>query len=171
MTDATANANAYLRTKVMGAKPEELRLLLIEGAMKFAIQAKTGLENKDYEASFNGFGQCRDIVTELMTSVKSDEAPELAERIRSFYAFVYTELIDASFQRDIEKVAKVIDLLEFEAETWRLACEKMKIERANNPALGGGATGSAAAAPAPAASPMTAACGGGQERAPLSIQA
>ena len=164
MTDPTANANAYLRTKVMGAKPEELRLLLIEGAVKFAIQAKTGLENKDYEASFNGFGQCRDIVTEQMTSVKSDEAPELAERIRSFYAFVYTELVDASFQRDIEKVTKVIELLEFEAETWRLACEKMKTERASDPTLGGATPPAPTAAPAGYSAPD-------QARAPLSIQA
>lgn len=163
MNDATTNANAYLRTKVMGAKPEELRLMLIEGAVKFAVQAKTGLENKNYEASFNGFGQCRDIVTELMTSVQSDADPELAERIRAFYAFVYTELIDASFGRDVGKVSKVIELLEFEAETWRLACEKLRIERAQNPGLG--------ATPA-ATSPAAAAYGGANaDRAPLSIQA
>ncbi|MEM1185001.1 MAG: flagellar export chaperone FliS [Planctomycetota bacterium] len=166
MNDTNANANAYLRTKVMGAKPEELRLMLIEGAVKFAMQAKEGLETKDYEKSFNGFSQCRDIVTELMTTVRVDIAGEVGERVRSLYAFMYTELVDASFGKDIEKVSKVIELLEFEAETWRLAVEKMKVERQNDPSLGGSPT-TPGTAPIPAANAYAA----DKPRAPLSIQA
>ena len=175
MTDATANANAYLREKVMGAKPEELRLMLIEGAVKFAMQAKIGLENKDFEQSYLGFGQCRDIVTELMTSAKSDDQPELAERIRAFYAFIYSELVACSFERDIPKLDKVIELLEFEVETWKLAVEKLRVERQQNPGAFGGAPAPADTA-TPVANPgaraMTAAYGAPSgERKPLSIQA
>lgn len=139
MTDAnaTATANAYLRTKVLGAKPEELRLMLIEGSIKFAYMARKGLETKNYELSFSGFSQCRDIVLELMTSAKSDEEPQLAEQIRALYAFLYQQLVDCSFERDIPKLDKVIELLDFERETWQLACEKLRKERLTNPALGG----------------------------------
>jgi len=168
MNDAAANANAYLRTRVMSARPEELRLMLIEAAIRFATQAKEGLERKDFEASYLGFGQCRDIVTELMTTAKSDEAPELAEKIRALYAFLYSELVDASFGRDTAKVSKVIELLEFEAETWRLACEKLKAERATG-LIDGPPAANPTANPAanPTANPRAASAG----RAPLSIQA
>ncbi len=186
-TNATATANAYLRTKVLGAKPEELRLMLIEGSIKFAYMARKGLETKNYELSYSGFSQCRDIVLELMTSAKSDEAPELAEQIRALYAFLYQQLVDCSFERDTQKLDKVIELLEFERETWQLACEKLRKERLTNPALGGTPTAAPTPAPtpgattSPAANPLVAGKIGPQQgspaqagpaaRAPLSIQA
>ena len=40
-------SNAYLRTKVMTASPAELRLMLLDGAIKFANQAREGLQAKD----------------------------------------------------------------------------------------------------------------------------
>ena len=124
-----AKANAYLRTRVMTASPEELRLMLLEGAARFLRQGIEGLEAKDYERSFNGVSQCRAIVTELLTSVRADLAPDLVEQIRSLYSFFYTELVDASFQRDAARLRKVLGLLEFERETWAMAMEKAREER------------------------------------------
>ncbi len=178
MTDAnaTATANAYLRTKVLGAKPEELRLMLIEGSIKFAYMARKGLETKNYELSYSGFSQCRDIVLELMTSAKSDEAPQLAEQIRALYAFLYQQLVDCSFERDLAKLDKVIELLDFERETWQLACEKLRKERLTNPALGGTAPAHAPAKSANALvagkiTPQPARQADPAARAPFSIQA
>jgi flagellar protein FliS len=162
MTDTTASANAYLRTKVLGAKPEELRLMLLDGALRFAGQARAGLAAKDYEQSFNGFSQCRDIVMELMTSVRTDLDPELGERVRSLYAFMYSELVEASFERDADRLDKIVELLEFERETWRLACEKLAAERAADPTLGSAET------PAPSAGHPSGQPAG---RSPLSLQA
>ena len=76
MTVETNPANAYLRTKVLTASPEELRLLLLDGAIKFARQGREGLAARNYEASFNGISQCRNIVLELLTTIK----PEFATR-------------------------------------------------------------------------------------------
>ena len=36
--------NEYLRTRVLTASPEELRLMLLDGALKYAMQAREGLE-------------------------------------------------------------------------------------------------------------------------------
>ena len=127
-----SKANAYLRTRVMTASQEELRLLLLEGAVRFLRQGIEGLEARDYERSYNGISQCRAIVTELLTSVRPDLAPDLVEQIRSLYSFFYTELVDASFQRDAARLRKVLDLLEFERETWTLAMEKARRERGSS---------------------------------------
>lgn len=154
MADA-ATTNAYLRTRVLTASPEELRLLLLEGALRFANQAKAGLEAQDFEGAHAGFRQCRDIVLELLTTVKPEPDPELAERVRSLYTFMYSELVTASFEKDINKLGKIIELLEYEHETWVMLMDQLAKERAIEP--------KPQAAPAPHAEDG--------DRAPLSIQA
>jgi flagellar protein FliS len=124
------HANAYLRTRVMSASPEELRLMLLDGAIKFATQGKDGLDRKDHEASYNGISQCRNIIFELLTTIRSDLAPELADNVKSLYTFLYTHLLDASVEKDAAKVGEVIELLEYERETWVLLMQRLAEERA-----------------------------------------
>ncbi|MBK7404710.1 MAG: flagellar protein FliS [Phycisphaerales bacterium] len=126
----TAEANAYLRTKVLTAPPEQLRLMLLDGAIRFARQAAEGMVAKDYEATYNGITQSRAIVLELATSIRPDADPELAERVRSVYMFLYREMVDASLNRNLERLNKAIGLLEYERETWALLLEKVAAERA-----------------------------------------
>ncbi len=128
MTDSNT-ANAYLRTKVLTASREELRLLLLDGAIKFAQQAREGLASNNHEQAFDGFGQCRDIVMELMNTIRTELAPELGEQVRSLYAFLYGELVAASFDRDIPRLDKAIELIEYERETWVQAMAKLAAER------------------------------------------
>ncbi|VAX41464.1 hypothetical protein MNBD_PLANCTO03-602 [hydrothermal vent metagenome] len=129
----TTEANAYLRTQVLTASPEQLRLMLLDGAIRFAQQAADGLEANDYEASYNGITQARAIVLELATSIRPDVDPELAERVQSVYMFLYAELIDASLNRDKTRLDKAIELLHYERETWSLLMDKVAAERAANP--------------------------------------
>lgn len=150
MTPGEKNVTSYLRTRVLSAPPEELRLMLLDGAVKFLRQGRDGLARKDYEASFNGISQCRDILVELMTSVKPEPDPELADRVRSLYAFMYSELISANLEKNVPKVDKVIELLEFERETWTLLVEKLAKERAA--ASGGSITPEHAGAATPSLS-------------------
>lgn len=124
-----APANAYLRTKVMTASPEELRLLLLDGALRFANQAKQGMLTKDHESSYSGFSQCRTIVLELLNTIRPEHDPELAARVRSLYAFMYAELVSASTERDIKRLDTVIELLEYERETWVMLMDQLAKER------------------------------------------
>jgi flagellar protein FliS len=128
----TTEANTYLRTQVMTASPEQLRLMLLDGALRFARQAVEGLAAKDYEAAYNGITQARAIVLELATSIRADIDPELAERVRSVYLFIYKEMVDSSLNRDTPRLDKAIELLEYERETWALLIDRVAAERAAN---------------------------------------
>lgn len=128
MTD-TNRVNAYLRTKVMTASPEELRLLLIDGAIRFANQARRGLNDRDHELAYAGFTQCRTIVLELLGTIRQEHAPELAARVRSLYAFIYSELVTCSLERDADRLGTVIELLEYERETWVMLMDQLAKER------------------------------------------
>ncbi len=130
----TTEANAYLRTQVLTASPEKLRLMLLDGALRFTRQAADGMATKDYEATYNGITQARAIVLELATSIRADVDPELAERVQSVYMFLYRELVDASLTRDQARLQKAIELLEYERETWSMLMDKVAAERAAHPA-------------------------------------
>lgn len=133
MTTAT-EANAYLRTQVLTASPEQLRLMLLDGSIRFLQQAIDGLRNNDYEASYNGITQARAIVLELATSVRADADRELAERVRSVYMYLYREMIDASLNRDLDRMERAAELLRYERETWAMLMEKVTAERASGTA-------------------------------------
>ena len=165
-------SNAYLRTKVMTASPAELRLLLLDGAIKFANQARAGLEAKDYEKSFEGFTSCRNIILELINGIRPEQDPELAERVRGLYLFIYQELVESSFGKDIGRLDKTIELIAYERETWSMLMEKLGAEDAGHPAIrpAAGEVGQASGPISrPGGSVPNIAGDGG--RAPLSIQA
>lgn len=116
----------------MTASREELRLLLLEGAIKFVTQAREGLLARNFEQVFTGTDNARNIIVELITSVQSAPNPELAEKVRSLYTFFYVRLTEASFEKSAEKFEEVIGLLEYERETWVLLMEKVASEKTSD---------------------------------------
>lgn len=124
MTTA-AKLNPYLKTKVLTASPAELRLMLLDGAIRFAEQAKTGLEAKNYEQAYNGTKRCQDILMELIASLRPNVDPELTGRMSPLYTFMFTHMMHACSDRDAGKVAQVIELLQYERETWLMVMQQL----------------------------------------------
>lgn len=121
----------------MTATPAELRMMLLDGAVKYACQGREGMAKKDFEAMFNGISACRNIVVELMTSISDDVDRTLADRVRSLYTFLFTELTTASMEKSVPKMDKIIELLEYEAQTWRMLLEKLAKERPETTGVAG----------------------------------
>jgi len=119
------DVNEYLKTKVLTASPAELRLLLLDGSIRFAEQARMGLVNKDFEQSYLGSTQCRAILTELITSLRPEVDKVLCERLTELYTFIYNELVTAMSEKSPEAVSKVVELLVYERETWAMAIERL----------------------------------------------
>ena len=122
--------NAYLRTKVMTAGPAELRLMLFDGAIKFAQQGKASIESKDYSAAFDGISRCQSIIMELINALNHDADPKLCERLSGLYTFMYNRLVHASTNRDPVIIKEVIGLLEYERETWDQLLKQLADENA-----------------------------------------
>jgi flagellar protein FliS len=125
---AEANTKAYLKTKVMTASPAELRLMLFDGALKFAEQGRRGLAEKDYEAAYEGISRCQQIILELINGLQPEQDPDLCDRLTGLYTFLYRRLIDASRERSPEIVQEIIKLLEYERQTWVMLIEKIADE-------------------------------------------
>lgn len=120
----TATANPYLRNQVLSASPEQLRLMLFDGAIRFLRNGRKGIEAKNLDVSYANISKAQKIVLELSNSLRPDVLPEVCEKLSALYTYIYRLLIDASTKRDIEPLDEAIKLLKYERETWALLIEK-----------------------------------------------
>ena len=117
-------ARQYLEAQVMTATPQKLRLMLIEGAIRFARQTIQQWAVNQNEEALESLIRCRSIVSELLAGVRTEES-DLTRQVASVYVFLFRTLTEAQLRRDRQKVEEVIRVLEVECETWRLVCEKL----------------------------------------------
>ncbi|MGQ0627667.1 MAG: flagellar export chaperone FliS [Phycisphaerales bacterium] len=122
-------ADAYLSTKVLTASPEELRLMLLDGAIKFARQGRDGLAEGNFEACHQGYSRCRAILLELISSMRTEVDPDLCSRLRGLYTFMYRELLESSLVKDLARADKVIELLEYDRESWTMLMDQLSRDK------------------------------------------
>lgn len=117
--------DAYFQNQVFTATPQKLRLMAIDGAIRYARQAaEHWRQDRVYEAGEAVIG-CQRLLIELMSAVKPERAPDLAGRVTGLYAYISRLLNDARRTRDAKRLAEVVELLEIERETWRQVCEQL----------------------------------------------
>ncbi len=121
-----AAPNPYLRSKVMTASPEELRLMLYDGCLKFCRLANTelGKDKPAFDAVYEHFSRAQKIVLELSSSLNHQESPELCEKLSALYTYVYRLLVDGNMEKDTAKVDEAIKLIGYERETWIMLMEQ-----------------------------------------------
>lgn len=141
---------AYLRTKVLTASPQELRLMLYEGAVKFCRQARHAVAKSDFEGMYHAIVRAQNIVLELSTSLNHDADGELCRRLAALYNYIYLRLVDANMERDPAAIDEAIRLLDFQRETWTMALRKLEDEKAAPPAHPGSPAVLASIGPRPA---------------------
>lgn len=128
-TEKNNPGDAYLTTKVMTASQEELRLLLIDGAIKFATKGRMALESRDFEGCHEGYTRARAIILELVNSMRREVAPDLCDKLSAIYMFCYRLLTESSAEKDPKKADQAIELLNYDRETWVMLLEQVNKER------------------------------------------
>lgn len=137
-TQTQKASDEYLRMRVMTASPEELRLMLLDGAIRFATQGLEAIERSDVDGAIGGISQARAIVCELLTTIRDEPDPELADRVRSVYAYMYRELMALGVDRDAGRLREILGVLGYERETWVLLMDKLAAERGGRQVAGEG---------------------------------
>ena len=116
--------NRYKQNSVLTATPEELTLMLYDGAIKFMNIAKYNMENKELEKTHNSLMRAQDIVTELNISL--DMNYEISKDLRGLYDFVLSRLVDANIQKDSKAIDEAIDIINSVKESWKEAMKQIK---------------------------------------------
>ena len=123
------NTDKYLKTKVMTAAPEQLQLMLYDGAIRFCEQARISVKEEDVEKSYNLLTKAEKIVLELASSMRDEIAPEVCAKMRGLYIFCYEKLVQANLKKEIEPVDEALQVLHHMRETWVMLMEKLQEEK------------------------------------------
>lgn len=127
-------AQNYLRTRVLTATPEQLQMMLYDGAIRFAEAGRVAIQKRDWEQTYLNLSRAQKIIAELTTGLKHSVNPELCGRLASLYNFIYRRLVDASMTHQVEAVDEALKILRFQRETWQLLMEKLGKEKASQAA-------------------------------------
>ena len=120
----------YLRTQVFTATPEQLQMMLYDGAIRFAEQARPALEAKNWENSYNSIMRAQKIISELISSLRPEIAPELCGKLGALYNFVYRKLIEANSDHRVESLDEAIKILRYQRETWAMLMNQLGRQKA-----------------------------------------
>lgn len=123
-------AQQYLRTRVLTANPEQLQMMLFDGAIRFGEQARAALQNRNFEISFQMISRMQKIISELTGSLKHDLAPELCDKLTALYNYAYRKLIEANVAHKIESLDEALDIIKYQRKTWAMLVEQLSRRKA-----------------------------------------
>ncbi len=113
--------HAYLETQIASASPQQLRLMLIEAALRFARQTAEAWREERRDDALESLIRCRSIIAELIAGIRAGSSL-LADRVLGIYLFLFQELTQAQLRRDAGRIDGVIRVLEEELSTWQGVC-------------------------------------------------
>jgi len=123
-------AQNYLRTRVMTATPEQLQMMLYDGALRFAQAAKIALTEKNYEQSYHNITRVQKILSELICTLKHNVYPELCDRLTALYQYAYKQLMQASMKHNMAAMDEALNVLTFQRETWSMLLQQLGKQKA-----------------------------------------
>ena len=113
--------HAYLETQIATAAPQQLRLMLIEGALRLARQTADAWREERRDEALDTLIRCRSIITELISGIRAGSS-QLADKVLGIYVFLFQELTEAQLRRDASRIDGIIRVLEEERATWQELC-------------------------------------------------
>ena len=109
--------NVYKNNSVNYASKEQLLLMLVDGAVKFAKIARQAIIDKEIEKAHNSLKKTQDIFVELMVSLDISKA-EWTAPLFDIYAFIKDRLMEANMKKSVEIMDEVIPLIESVSKLW-----------------------------------------------------
>ena len=110
---------------ILTMPPEELTLMLYDGALKFCNQAILAVEGKEYEKANNLIQRVQDIIREFQMTL--DMEYEISGQFNMMYEYMHDRLVDANLQKDVGILEEVRGYVREFRDTWK---ETVRLARA-----------------------------------------
>ena len=94
----------YTQTQTLTSSPERVLALLMQCAEKHLRLAIDAFERDEPRAADVSLRKVADIVWELINTLDSSRAPDLAKNLTDVYGFVHQRLVRAMLTKDVEAV-------------------------------------------------------------------
>jgi flagellar protein FliS len=108
---ATRAADVYRKAQVESASPLGLVVMLYDGALRSAAEARAAIERRDVVARTRAISRLLGIVGELRGTLDMERGGEIAASLDQLYAYVSERLVEASFKQAVEPLDEVVRVL------------------------------------------------------------
>lgn len=116
--------NQYKQNSISTASPEELTLMLYNGAIKFMNISKLGIEEGDIQKKNESLIRAQNIINELKHTLNMDY--EISEDMSRLYDFILEKLIDANINKDVQSVDDALTIVYEMRDTWADVIKQVK---------------------------------------------
>ncbi|SMC39870.1 flagellar export chaperone FliS [Sporomusa malonica] len=124
----TANmANAYKHQQIMTASPEELTLMLYNGALRFIAESMQAIDHGNMEKAHNSNLRVQAIIREFMATL--DMQYEISQGYNKLYDYIEYCLIQANLKKDKARLEEARNVLQELRDTWVQAMKSAKMQR------------------------------------------
>ncbi|GAB4345121.1 MAG: hypothetical protein Kow0099_25130 [Candidatus Abyssubacteria bacterium] len=111
-------AKRYREEQVNGLSQKDLILMLYDGAIKFASEAKEAIGAKDYVRSYRSIIRARDIITELLRILNMEKGGDIAMNLQRLYVYMIGRLIEVNFTKETRLLDNVLYILRDLRSAW-----------------------------------------------------
>lgn len=127
---SAAYMNQYFENQVNTASPEQLLIMLYNGAIRFVGEAEEAMANKKIAYRGERISKAIAILSELSATLDHEIGGEIAANLESLYDYMIRTLLAANIQDDASKLVEVREMLSGMRDTWLDAIDKVRSEQA-----------------------------------------
>ena len=119
-TPLASSPSAYRESAILTATPEQLVVMLYDGARRFLYQASVAMQRDDVQTSHLKLRRAEAIISHLRDTLDLDQG-DVAARLQAIYLFCNRHLNEARIQRDPAKIEQISTLLGELRSAWNTA--------------------------------------------------
>ena len=129
MSESAAQVGKYTRVNVETASQGKLVVMLFNGAIKRAEEAKRQLANRRHQEVHNNLIRAQEIIGELRAALNM-EAGDIAKNLDRVYEYFQHLLINANVTKNGANIDECVTLMTSMRDTWQEVFEKVTHEKA-----------------------------------------
>jgi flagellar protein FliS len=123
-----AMIDEYLETRITTATAHQLHLMIVDGAIRYALTAETALGQQNQREADAALDQARGFVSELLCGLDPTRFPQMVDRLKALFVYIHNNLVKAGASRDEHLVKDAVTILRMYRETWLALADKLKQE-------------------------------------------
>lgn len=125
--------NKYMETSIQTMTPNQLLIMLYDGAIRFTRKGVEAVKQKNYQEANNSFLRVQEIINELVVSL--DHSYPISKDLIQLYDYFLRRIVEANMKKDIQPAVEVLSHLLELKESW---IQASKLSHASGPALNHG---------------------------------
>ncbi len=106
-----AYSNHYKNNQILTASPDQILVMLFDGAIRFVRQARFAIDEKRLADKSNAIARAIAIVTEFSNTLNHDVGGDIAADLSRLYDFVIRELSAVNAHNEIKRLDPVEKIL------------------------------------------------------------